>query len=97
MRRTTENLERLTDLRDELERQLQHLQRQAAAAEKYTEFKTEERELQAQLQALQWRELDGQLRAASQAIGELGGKTRGGACGTPAGRHRDRAAPGGAH
>ena len=71
MRRTTENLERLTDLRDELERQLQHLQRQAAAAEKYTEFKAEERELQAQLQALQWRELDGQLRAASQAIGEL--------------------------
>ena len=46
MRRTLENLERLTDLRDELERQLQHLQRQAQAAEKYTEFKGEERELQ---------------------------------------------------
>ena len=71
MRRTTENLERLTDLRDELERQLQHLQRQAQAAEKYTEFKTEERELQAQLQALQWRELDGQVATATQAIGEL--------------------------
>jgi len=71
MRRTLENLERLTDLRDELERQLQHLQRQAQAAEKYTEFKTEERDLQAQLQALQWRELDQQVATASQAIGEL--------------------------
>ncbi|MBN7798971.1 chromosome segregation protein SMC [Parahaliea mediterranea] len=71
MRRTLENLERLTDLRDELERQLQHLQRQAQSAEKYSEFKEEERTLKAQLQALQWRELDTELRAASQAIGEL--------------------------
>ena len=71
MRRTLENLERLTDLRDELERQLQHLQRQAQAAEKYTEFKAEERDLKAQLQALQWQELDGQIKTATQAIGEL--------------------------
>ena len=71
MRRTLENLERLTDLRDELERHLQHLQRQAQAAEKYTEFKAEERELKAQLQALQWQELDGQIKTATQAIGEL--------------------------
>ena len=71
MRRTNENLERLTDLRDELGRQLQHLQRQAQAAEKYTEYKTEERQLQSQLQALQWRELDGQIAAANLAIGQL--------------------------
>jgi chromosome segregation protein len=71
MRRTLENLERLTDLREELERQLQHLQRQAAAAEKYSEYKEEERELKAQLQALQWRELDGQIQSATRAIGEL--------------------------
>jgi chromosome segregation protein len=71
MRRTLENLERLTDLRDELERQLQHLQRQAAAAEKYAEYKEEERTLKAQLQALQWRELDQQIKTASQAIGQL--------------------------
>jgi chromosome segregation protein len=71
MRRTLENLERLTDLRDELERQLQHLQRQAAAAEKYAEYKEEERTLKAQLQALQWRELDQQIKTASQSIGEL--------------------------
>ena len=39
IRHTRENLERLTDLREELERQLQKLKRQAAAAEKYKEFK----------------------------------------------------------
>ncbi len=71
MRRTLENLERLTDLRDELERQLQHLQRQAAAAEKYREYKEEERTLKAQLQALQWQALDQQITRISQVVGEL--------------------------
>ncbi len=71
MRRTLENLERLTDLRDELERQLQHLQRQAQAAEKYREYKEEERSLKAQLLALQWSELDGQIKELVQSIGEL--------------------------
>src|SRR5690606_5265094 len=61
MRRTQENLERLTDIRDELGRQLQRLERQAQAAEKYSEFKREERLLRAQLQALRWRELDAQV------------------------------------
>ena len=41
MRRTSENLERLTDLRDELQRNLAHLDRQARAAEKYAELKAE--------------------------------------------------------
>ena len=56
MKRTTENLERLTDLREELGRNLQHLQYQAQTAEKYTGFKTQERKIKAQLLALQWRE-----------------------------------------
>ncbi len=71
MRRTLENLERLTDLREELERQLQHLQRQAQAAEKYSEYKAEERQLKAQLQALQWRDLDGRIAEENHAVGEL--------------------------
>jgi chromosome segregation protein len=71
MRRTQENLERLTDLRDELERQLQHLQRQAAAAEKYTEYKREERLLKAQLQVLQWQQLDTQVKDKEREITEL--------------------------
>lgn len=71
MRRTMENLERLTDLRDELERQLQHLQRQAQAAERYTELKKEERLLKAQLQALQWRALDEQVKHRETQIRDL--------------------------
>lgn len=71
MRRTVENLERLTDLRDEMERQLQHLQRQARSAERYTELKKEERLLKAQLHALQWQTLDGQVKEREQTIREL--------------------------
>ena len=70
MRRTFENLERLTDIRDELERQLQHLQRQAQAAEKYTEFKKEERLLKVELQALQWQALDAQAQTMGGGIAE---------------------------
>ena len=71
MRRTLENLERLTDLREELERQLQHLHRQAQAAERYTELKKEERLFKAQLQALQWKDLNAQVTDREAAIREL--------------------------
>src|SRR5690606_31369569 len=66
-----ENLERLTDIREELERQLQRLQRQAQAAEKYTEYKKEERLLKAQLQALKYRQLDIQAKAKREVIRDL--------------------------
>jgi chromosome segregation protein len=71
MRRTKENLERLTDIRDELERQLSRLQRQAQAAEKYAEYKKEERLLKAQLQALKFQQLDLQAKAKQTGIREL--------------------------
>lgn len=71
MRRTHENLERLTDIRDELERQLSRLHRQAQAAEKYTEFKKEERLLKAQLQALRFKVLDAQADIKKEAISAL--------------------------
>ncbi|WP_439100544.1 chromosome segregation protein SMC [Congregibacter sp.] len=70
MRRTLENLERLTDLRDELERQLQHLQRQSQAAEKYKNLRAEERSLKQQLMAAQLRELQAQHKAAAHEVGE---------------------------
>lgn len=57
IRHTRENLERLTDLREELERQLQKLKRQASAAAKYKEYKTEEHSLKAQVLSLQWQQL----------------------------------------
>lgn len=71
MRRTMENLERLTDIRDELERQLSRLQRQAQAAEKYTEYKQEERLFKAQLQALKYQLLDEQAKAKQAGIRDL--------------------------
>src|SRR5215831_1757008 len=55
---TKENLERLHDLREEVEKQLRHLQRQAATARRYQALKQEERKLTAELLALRLRDLD---------------------------------------
>ncbi|WP_448681831.1 chromosome segregation protein SMC [Pseudomonas nicosulfuronedens] len=70
IRRTQENLARLTDLREELERQLERLHRQAQSAEKYQEFKAEERTLKAQLGALRWRDLNEQVGQKEKVIGD---------------------------
>lgn len=70
MRRTQENLERLTDIREELARQLSRLERQAQAAEKYAEYKKEERQSKAELQALRWRGLELQVSEYRKSIGE---------------------------
>ena len=58
MRHTHENLNRITDLCDELEKRLQTLQRQAKTAERYKELKQQERVLKGQLQALRWSALN---------------------------------------
>jgi chromosome segregation protein len=71
IKRTRDNLERLTDIRDELGRQLAHLQRQSVAAEKYAEFKKQERETTANLNALCWRSLDEQLKENQETIKQL--------------------------
>ena len=74
IRRTHDNLARLTDLREELERQLDRLHRQAQSAEKYQEYKAEERQLKAQLSALKWQALNEQVgqREAVIANQEIG-------------------------
>ncbi len=69
IRRTHENLARLTDLREELERQLDRLHRQAQSAEKYQEYKAEERQLKAQLSALKWQALNEQVGQREAIIG----------------------------
>ncbi|MHA6493423.1 chromosome segregation protein SMC [Pseudomonas borbori] len=69
IRRTHENLARLSDLREELERQLERLHRQAQAAEKYQEYKAEERQLKAQLTALRWQALNEQVGQREAVIG----------------------------
>lgn len=61
MRHTQENLDRLNDLNEELAKQLRHLQRQAEAAERYTQLKQQERSLQAEIKVLQWQALGQQL------------------------------------
>ena len=68
IRRTHENLARLTDLREELERQLDRLHRQAQSAEKYQEYKAEERQLKAQLTALRWQALNEQVGSREAVI-----------------------------
>ncbi|MDG1027165.1 MAG: chromosome segregation protein SMC [Gammaproteobacteria bacterium] len=68
IKRTKDNLERLEDIREELARQLAHLQRQSVAAEKYAEFKQQERDTTANLNGLRWRSLDNELRENQEAI-----------------------------
>ncbi|HVN99915.1 MAG TPA: chromosome segregation protein SMC [Steroidobacteraceae bacterium] len=56
---TRENLARVQDLRDEVDKQIRHLQRQAATARRYQELRGRERTLTAELLALRMRELEG--------------------------------------
>jgi chromosome segregation protein len=70
MRHTRENLERLNDLRDEVGKQLQHLERQAATAEKYRALQADEGRLQDQLAALRWRDLDREIGERERVLGE---------------------------
>ena len=55
---TRENMERLQDLRDEVDKQIRHLTRQANQARRYQELKNEERQLSAEVLALRLREID---------------------------------------
>ncbi len=71
MRHTRDNLDRLNDVRDEMGRQLQHLEKQARDAEKYKELKEEERLLRNQLLALRWRGLRDQVGVQEAKIAEL--------------------------
>lgn len=71
MRRTRENLERLEDIREELSRQLVHLQKQAEAAEKYKALKAEEKYKKAELTALKWQLLDTDFRLNETRVSEL--------------------------
>src|SRR5262249_55477807 len=67
---TRENLERLQDLRDEIDKQIRHLQRQAATARRYQSFKDQERRLTAELLALKLRDLDSGAEVHDSAMRE---------------------------
>lgn len=68
IRHTRDNLSRISDLREELDKRLQVLQRQATAAEKYKELKQEERQLKAQLLVLRLRDLNVLAKDREQRI-----------------------------
>jgi chromosome segregation protein len=55
---TRENLDRLNDLREEVEKQIRHLQRQAATARRYQTLKEDERKLHAESLVLRLQSLD---------------------------------------
>ena len=68
IKRTKDNLERLHDIREELQKQLSHLQRQSVAAEKYGEYKQQERRMQANFNALRWQVIDRELQQQREKI-----------------------------
>ncbi|MGH8414668.1 MAG: chromosome segregation protein SMC, partial [Gammaproteobacteria bacterium] len=70
IRNTRENIERLNDLLEEVTKQLQHLHRQARAAERYKELNQEKRRVEAELKVLHWRELDEQVDSQDHVIRE---------------------------
>lgn len=71
IKHTRENLERINDIREELGRQLDRLQRQAQAAERYRTLKVEESLLNAQLYALRYAALKESLTQREQKIQAL--------------------------
>lgn len=67
IRHTRENLDRLNDVIEEIAKRIEHLQRQAKAAERYKVLKTEERQAKTELLALRWQahQQDVQIRKQS--------------------------------
>ena len=68
IKRTKENLSRLDDLRDEIQRLLFKLQRQAKAAEKYHELRKDEKEAQLLLLGAKWRDVSNVLEFKEKAV-----------------------------
>jgi chromosome segregation protein len=69
MQHTRDNLARLNDLRDEVEKQIRHLQRQAQVAERYRGLKQQERDVESELLAIRLGEIDRALAADRLELG----------------------------
>ncbi len=61
IRHTRDNLDRLNDLREEIENHLKHLERQARAAERHKVLKTKQRQVDAELLAINLQTLDAEM------------------------------------
>ncbi len=70
IKHTKENLDRLLDVLDEVEKQIKHLDRQAKTAERYAKYKAEERLTSAEVLALRTRDLDEKASAAGSRLAE---------------------------
>lgn len=68
MQHTRDNLNRLNDLKDEVAKQLRHLEQQAATAERYKTLKQDERQLKASLLALRWQLLGTEVTQAQAGL-----------------------------
>ncbi len=68
IKHTRENIDRINDVRDELEKRIATLQRQAKTAEKYKQLKDEERKLKAELLALRFHNLDATVQERDKQI-----------------------------
>ncbi len=70
IRHTRENLDRLSDLREEVGKQLQHLARQARQAEQYTAIQADRRIKNAEWKALEFRALDATLQRLREKLAQ---------------------------
>ena len=70
IKHTKENLDRLLDVLDEVEKQIKHLDRQAKTAERYSKYKAEERRTSAELLALRTKHLDDSSSEARSQLAE---------------------------
>ncbi|QDH69904.1 chromosome segregation protein SMC [Marilutibacter alkalisoli] len=70
IRHTRENLDRLSDLRDEVGKQLEHLKRQARQAEQYQALQAERKVKDAEWKALEHRALDHKLQAQREKLAQ---------------------------
>ena len=70
IKHTKENLDRLLDVLDEVEKQIKHLDRQAKTAERYSKYKAEERRTAAEVLALRTKYLDDSSADARSQLAE---------------------------
>ncbi|MBM4202145.1 MAG: chromosome segregation protein SMC, partial [Gammaproteobacteria bacterium] len=76
MRHTRENLERLDDLRGELGKQVESLQRQVKKAERYLALRDEERRARSQLLRLRWQKSRAAMGELQTQLEDLGNALR---------------------
>ncbi len=68
MNRTDENLERMNDLRGEIDKQVRHLTKQAETAESYQTYQAQQVRLQAEVKSLEWHILSESVETKNAAI-----------------------------